>query len=401
MLTIQEYLAYWPVLAGTLLFLILGLWMYLRTESAMERSTKPVSWVGDYRKPGFPFRTERLPWTRPCWLIPVLLALAAGVLVYLLRYNAGMIIFHRWLSYTGRTYNLLSALIAAAGAFAVYVLLLVLFQSSFSALMGTLLFLVCPIHGHNTVSFLAVSALFLVLYLRSEGVGFRVELLYLCACLFFALAAAVSPELLWLAPALAVLHWYKLSWNLRHNLMGFGKLSLFLAVGLIGWLLFGIIAALSARFMHNYFSFAHFTELLTPLRIRYACSELWASAKEQIFQPLMRNRLLEPMLDAPLLGLGFWGLFSVGGMSIKRRRVQGWFVLGMTAILGLIWLLSGCYTLTLPLTLAVGALAKNAELGEKRGALLIVVLLGVLFSIGIAVGAWALPLISPLAWRLL
>ena len=401
MLSFQDYLAYWPVLAGALVFFALGLWMYLSSEAAMERSAKPVHWVADYRKPGFPFRRERLPWTEPLWLIPALLALVGGGVRYALGLNAGQIVYRQWLPLYGPTYNLLTALIGAGGAFAAYLLLLILFRSRFAALLGTLLFLIAPVHGHNTVSLLTVSTLFLLLYLRSERAGFRAELWYYGACLFFALAIAIDAELLWLVPLLMAFHLYRLYWNLRHNRIGWGNLCLFAAAALGVWLLIGAVTGVTYRCVHNRFQVLPFAELFNPLRIRYACSELLRDAGLRAFRPIMRNRLLEPLLDAPLLGLGFWGLFSLGGMAFKRRQIQGWFVLGMTALFTLVWLLSGTYLLTLPLTLAVGATARNAELGGKRITLLVVVLAGVLFSIGLALSAWALPLVSPLAWRLL
>ena len=56
----EKYLAYWPVLAGGVCFLALGLWLWLVGERAMERSPKPLSWVREYRRPGFPLGAQAL-----------------------------------------------------------------------------------------------------------------------------------------------------------------------------------------------------------------------------------------------------------------------------------------------------------------------------------------------------
>ena len=125
-----------------------------------------------------------------------------------------------------------------------------------------------------------------------------------------------------------------------------------------------------------------------------------AAARDQSFAPLLRSRILEPLIDAPIFGLGLWGCFSASGMALKRRRVQGWFILGMVLVFFLIWLFSGRYYLTLPLVLAVGSMAKNADIGGLRRPLIAAAAVGVAFSICLLFLAWALPLVSPLAWRL-
>ena len=400
MLSFKEYLTYWPVLAGGLVFFGLGLCIWRVSESAMERSPKPFSWVGDYRKPGFPFRPERLPADRQGWKLPVLLAVLAALFVLFTRVNAGKIALQRWMFVTGRQYDLFLCLCGALGAASVWFLLLLLFNSRYAALLGTLLFLFSPLQNHAVVCLLAASCLCLLLYLRAERPAFPTELLYLAALLFYALAFAFQPVLLWLFPCFVGLHWFKLGWQLQHVRLDSAGLILSAAAALAAWFVFGILSAVGCHILRTALRPEHILKLLTPLRIRYACSELWQAAREEAFTPLMRNRLLEPLLDAPVFGLGLWGCFSAAGMAFKRRRVQGWFLLDLTLVLVLVWLCSGSYLLTLPLSLAVGSMAKNAETGGSRRLLTVAVALGIAFSIGILFAAWALPLVTPLSWRL-
>ena len=56
----DKILIYWPVLAASLLFLLLGLFWHLRSARAMELSPKPISWVRNYRSPGNSYRRELL-----------------------------------------------------------------------------------------------------------------------------------------------------------------------------------------------------------------------------------------------------------------------------------------------------------------------------------------------------
>lgn len=399
--SIQKYMEYWPVIGGTLLFFGLGLWLYLRSEAAMERSPKPLSWVSAYRKPGFPFRAEVLPFNRRSWLIPAALALVSALISLFYRLNGGMILFNRWISLTGTTYNVFLALISALGAAAMYYLLLILFDLPAGAVLGSLLFSLSPVHGHVSVSCLTVCLLLLVLYLRWDGVGFPGELLYLGAGAFFALSFTISPALLWLWPCLVILHWYKLAWYLGQNRISTTQLALSCCAALVFWPVVSLLAGMLRQYMLSGFGLYQLRQQLAPVRAGTSWRLLWQSAKDAICLPIRPSLLLEPMMDAPLLGLGFWGLFSAGGMAFKRRRVQGILILGLTAILLLLQILTGWYGLAIPLTLALGSLMKNASLGGKLRPVLAACILGCLFCLLLEVLGWILPLTAGLIERML
>ncbi len=84
---LQKYLSYWPILTGSLFFFLLGLWLWIVSERAMEHSPKTLNWLGEYRRPGFPFRRERLPFRRICWPAMIGIAFAAALFQYLIRCN--------------------------------------------------------------------------------------------------------------------------------------------------------------------------------------------------------------------------------------------------------------------------------------------------------------------------
>ena len=43
---LQKYLSYWPILTGSLFFFLLGLWLWIVSERAMEHSPKTLNWLG-------------------------------------------------------------------------------------------------------------------------------------------------------------------------------------------------------------------------------------------------------------------------------------------------------------------------------------------------------------------
>ncbi|MBQ2144101.1 MAG: hypothetical protein II436_03195, partial [Oscillospiraceae bacterium] len=71
------------------------------------------------------------------------------------------------------------------------------------------------------------------------------------------------------------------------------------------------------------------------------------------------------------------------------------------ALLGLVWLLSARWLLPLGLALTLGAMLRNAELGNKRVLAVIPVAIGALYDIWILLATWGLPLNAELTRRLL
>ena len=171
------YLSYWPILAASAVFFLLGLWLYVSGERAMERSAKALGWVADYRRPGFPFRRERLPFRKLRWTALICVILAAVAFQFFMRVNTWRIITQRWMIPTISAYDLSIFALAGLGAAAVYLCVHLLYESGFAAFWASLLFALSPAASRGPVSLIAVSLFLLLLYLRTDKPGFPGELL--------------------------------------------------------------------------------------------------------------------------------------------------------------------------------------------------------------------------------
>ena len=242
---IDKYLPYWPIMAAALLFLALGLWWRLSAARAMELAPKDPSWVKNYRAGGFPLRRVLPARTKlRFWALLLVLLFGAAAAVGRL-VNVGMIYLDRPDLLLHSRYAILTAVFSTLGAAAVYGLLNLLFDSGWISLPGALLFAASCARGHTEGCILAVSLLFLLLYLRAEKPGFPAELLYLCALLTLAPMLALRPATVWLCLGYPLTHWYKLRAQRRERKLSGGGLVLALLAALLVWVLsFALTVAL-------------------------------------------------------------------------------------------------------------------------------------------------------------
>ena len=397
---LDKYLPYWPVLAGALLFLILGLLLHRVAAAAMERSPKDPDWVRNYRSGGFPFRKKLLPAPEPGWLAFAAVLLVAALLAAGRLACGGMIFLHRPELFFRTRYGLYSILLWTAGGVCVYWLLNLLFDSVYVGFLGGLLFAASPAEGHGEASMLALSALLLLLYLRTETPGFRAELLYLAALLVLAPAVALRHPLILLLPCYLAAHWYKLRFHLRKGELSGGRLAGMLALALLVWLLAFVLAAVLRRWLMFGFRTRELINLMNFKRLRYACLELLRNLFQGLLVRPTRGMTLNLMLDAPLFGLGFWGIFAAWTMGVRRRSVRGLYPLLILAVLALVWLISSRYALSLGLVLTAGCVLKNAELGKRKHLALAFVVLSICWYIAIQIAAWSAPLPAGILERL-
>ncbi|MBQ2327853.1 MAG: hypothetical protein II382_01585 [Oscillospiraceae bacterium] len=397
----ENYGSYWPVLVPAVCFLLLGLWLWLVSERAMEAAPKQLRWISEYRRPGFPFRAERMPFPPLRWPAVVAVALIAAAWQGLILLNTGFAILHSWTALNPTRYTWMLMVVAALGTAAVYVLLQLLYESGFSAFLGALLFAVSPTDSQGPTCLLAIALLLAVLYLRAEKPGFPAELRYLGAILALCLGLSVCAPMVWLIPALIAVHLYKLIWQLRNNRIGVGPAALSLAAALVCWIVCLYGASVVRLFILTGGSVSALRKLISAAPSGAVFRSLRRAVGIEMTVTPGLGRLVDPLIDAPLSALGVWGAVSAAGMACKRRNPRAVLVLIVAALLGLVWLLSARWLLPLGLALTLGAMLRNAELGNKRVLAVIPVAIGALYDIWILLATWGLPLNAELTRRLL
>ena len=397
----ENYGSYWPVLVPAVCFLLLGLWLWLVSERAMEAAPKQLRWISEYRRPGFPFRAERMPFPPLRWPAVVAVALIAAAWQGLILLNTGFAILHSWTALNPTRYTWMLMLVAALGTAAVYVLLQLLYESGFSAFLGALLFAISPTDSQGPTCLLAIALLLAVLYLRAEKPGFPAELRYLGAILALCLGLSVCAPMVWLIPALIAVHLYKLIWQLRNNRIGVGPAALSLAAALVCWIVCLYGASVVRLFILTGGSVSALRKLISAAPSGAVFRSLRRAVGIEMTVTPGLGRLVDPLIDAPLSALGVWGAVSAAGMACKRRNPRAVLVLIVAALLGLVWLLSARWLLPLGLALTLGAMLRNAELGNKRVLAVIPVAIGALYDIWILLATWGLPLNAELTRRLL
>ena len=398
---IEKYSSYWAPLGGTLLFLLLGLLLWRSASTAAERSEKSIDWVRQYRKGGFPFSAETLSAPPIRWVGVVLVFLIAACFAVLYQMNSSQILVHNFFSLLSSRYAITRMVLSALGGTAVFLLVRTMFGSPLTGFLGMLLFCTAPRPDCEQNCLLAISLLFLVLYLRSGKAGFPAEFLYLASVLFFVLCLALWPGLIWLAPVLLVLHWYKLGWFTRHDELAVGWLLLSLLAALAAWAIILGVCALLRVFLHAGFRFYPLRSVDSVQDYSALVREFFLDMQQSLFQKPMRKLLLGPMMAAPVLGLGFWGLISAITQLRLRRSVPGGMVLVLTLAFAAAWLLTGMNILLLPLTLAACFLIRLAVAGKKTVLALLICLLGIACHVAFALGVWYLPMNDILQYLML
>ena len=386
---IERYLPYWPVLAAALCFFMLALILFLRGERAMERSPKPLSWVPAYRS------AEALGDHAPQGGLLPLIAVAVFSLLIAVSYR---LISGSPGALKPDLLSISAMLLACIGAVSAYLILRLLFGSVMVSLCGSLLFSASYLGSHTALCQLTAALFLLLLWLRQKEKSWFAELLYGAVLLLLALTTAVTPQCVWLLPVPIVLHWYKNVCWLRAEKQSVGRFLGDLALSVLWWALAAAaLVLLRTRLLHGYHAFA---QTLTPSGFVRNAGLVLEGMRAHLFMPLLRDRLLAPVMDAPLAALGFFGAISALRMAIRRRDVRGSFALVTLGCLTLVWLVSGYYALSLGFLLCGGCLLYNCVRGQRRVFAIVLTVLGVLYEIALYWAAWSLPLNEHILERL-
>ena len=401
MLMIRKYLLFWPILAAGVVFLALGLLLFIISERAMERAPKDAAWVNKYRKAGLPCRQELLPAGKLSLAAVIIVPVFAVVFQLAIQCNAFYFFKHSFGIVKPDLYSILLLGLSAVGAVAIYFSLNLLYGSSFAAFWGAMLFAASPLDSHGIVSLLACVFLLILLYLRTERTGFLPELLYLAAAFLLGMAISVCPPAVWLGPVLVMIHIWKLVWMIRQGKQTIIHTLLYLFIALLCWLVAAVLAALVRVFVLSGFSMELLRHLMNPIGIRRACSWLLYDARRFLAVIPRPGLMVNPLVDAPLFGLGIWGAVSAACMIGKRGLIRGKIALIAFAIIFIVWAITAKYLLPLGLAITTGALLKNADLGRRRLPAALIAGFGIAYDFAILAATWALPLCIDLICRLI
>lgn len=393
---LSRYSDYWIVFVGGALFLALGLWWRVTASRAFELVPKPLDWVRNYRSGTDFFHKEPVDDT-PHRKAPFYLTLLAALLFAAFHLLTAS---RLTLAEFGSRYAILFSLLRFIGTGAVYLLVHRFLGSAWVAMPAALLFAASPVRGSSDTCFLAGSLLLLLCYLQAKKPGFSAEWLYFASCLTFAFALSLRPALIWLVICFPLVHWYKLGNLLRRGQLTGRSLLWYLLAAAGIWILTGILSTLLFFFRIAGFQLSALTKLMRVSSLRSAFRLFASMIRNSFFSVPTRGMVLELLLDAPLLGFGFWGCFSAWKLGKLRRNASGIAVLVVLVVLTAAWLLTGRYLLTLGLTLCTACMLREADLGKKRWICISVAVVGLCWYCFIQIAAWNLPLTEGLLERL-
>lgn len=396
----SSFLLYLPVLIAAAVFLILGAVCFYGSQRAMERSRKSLSWIKRHGAGGYPFARNAFPQKPADWLGVFgvcVFALVVSMVSYALRAHAQGV---NWLSGLFSAQSLIAIAFCVGGAAALYFLLQRLFGSTLVSASGSLLFAASFVGAHAAASVLAIALLLMVLWLMAEQRSlFPTELLYYAACLTLAGAIALRSQLLPFALLFIGLHIYKHIALLRRDGQALSDLVLALALSVFVWVL-GMLVFVFARVLFYYgLNMRFIGERLLPDFIGGAFRLLRGGLRSAV-RPLLRSRVLLPLMDAPLLGIGGFGAISALLLYTRRKDPRSILVLLLLAVAALVWLLSDCSVLNLALTLTAALLFSNFERGGLRWPVITACAVGVVYYLALLILAYYLPLADGIVSRI-
>lgn len=400
---LSKLLQFLPVILSGAAFLAVGLICFLWSQRALEHSPKQLDWIRQHDRGGYPFLRDAFPSGKADWL--GIFGVAVFALIAAMGYRI-LRCLHDGLSWQTGLFapiELLTVLLAILGAICMYFLLHRLFASTLISVCGTLLFSACGVGAHSAACILTAALLLLTLWLtsrRETAKPFPTELLYWGAVLLFCAAMSLRPALLPVALLFIGFHLFKLISALRHDSLSGDRFFMLVALGLVIWVLGLGLYAILGLILHGGISLLFLQSFVERYGVIGTLLRLWKNLPSLVLQPILRSRVLLPLMSAPLTGLGCFGLLSGLLLWTRRQDPRPKLILPTALALLIPWVLADVWVLPIALTLGVGLLFHNFLRDRKRVPVICVTVLGVLFSVGFYAACCLLHLGDALVSRL-
>ncbi len=388
---LRNYGEYLPIFIGAVIFFALALATWLTSRRALKNSQGGTQWVSEYRASGFDFSHDRLTAPKHDWLC------LFGVVVFALIFSAAYIALRSYAEtsvWTGRFFRpktLCKLMIYAAGAFSACWILMDLFRDNTLAVCGGILASLTFVGSHAAISLIFVSLFLLLRWLAQDDEAplFPGVLMLAGAVVLLAVSASRAVGLAWLAAGYLAVTVYKC---IRRKNAGAPTWQF--VVLLIGFFLFWAVAFFAGRigmmYVYGMISIRNAPKLIS---LQYFGREML----RLVYLPLVAVRtsftkgmLLHPLLDAPLLALGFFGFFVGIRTASDRHEPYALVSVLLMVLVGVAWLLGRQYSLIPGLLLCGACLLRRFAAADHRTPVIVYTVLSAAYYIALYILAYLL-----------
>lgn len=364
---LQRYSEYLPILIGMAIFFVLALAYWLASRRALRNSQGGTAWVSEYRTSGFDFSEDRLTAPKHDWLC------LFGVVVFTLIFSAVFLALRShfetgsWVERLFRPKTLCKLVIYAAGAFAACRLLMDLFRDNTLAVCGGILASLTFVRSHAAMSLIVISALLFLRWFVSDDDAplFPRILLLFAADVLLAVAASRTIGLAWIAGVYFILHIYK---SIRRRNAGAPLWQLFVLplLGLIVWAAAFYAGRIGMMYLYGMISLRNVSKLLSVQYFGREMLRLVYLPVSAVRLGFSRSMLLYPLLDAPIVMLGFFGFF-VSLRTAKDRHDSASLASALLLLaLAAAWLLGRQYCLLPGVLLCSTCLLRRFTAADRK-----------------------------------
>lgn len=383
---IHKYAEYLPIFIGAVIFFALALAYWLTSRRALKNSQGGIEWVSEYRTSGFDFSRDRLTakeHDRLCLFGVVVFALIFSVAFCALRsyYETGA-----WTERLLRPKTLCKLVIYAAGAFSACWIFMDLFRDNTLAVCGGILATLSFVGSHAAMSLIFVSLLLLLCWFAQDDDAplFPGLLLLIGAVILLAGAASRTIGLAWLAVGYLALIVCKC---IRRKNAGAPtwQFVVLLLCFFVFWAAAFFVGRIGMMYLYGMISIRNAPKLISLQYFGREMLRLVYLPISAVRAGFSKGMLLYPLLDAPLLALGFFGFF-VGIRTASDRHDSA----ALTSVLLMVlvvlsWLLGRRYCLIPGLLLCGVCLLRRFSAADHRTPVIVYTALSAAYYIALYV----------------